>query len=83
MIRGIISWPNNEGILGFTYTQRSNKIGAELLNLMYITTIMYQKVTPWSIDHLIQAAYDGPNKEMEEEHEEDPKKPTEDMEVDP
>ncbi|KAH0655160.1 hypothetical protein KY285_030042 [Solanum tuberosum] len=82
MIGGILARPSYEGILGFTDTQRSNQIGMELLNLMHITTTMYQQVTPRSIDHLIQAVDDERNEEMEEDPEEDPRKPTEEMEDD-
>ncbi|KAH0769773.1 hypothetical protein KY290_013755 [Solanum tuberosum] len=83
MIGGILARPSYEGILGFTDTQRSKRISMELLNLMHITTTMYQQVTPRSIDHLIQAVDDEPNEEMEEDPEEDPREPTEEMEEDP
>ncbi|KAH0632836.1 hypothetical protein KY284_035622 [Solanum tuberosum] len=83
MIGGILTRPSYEGILGFTDTQRSNQIGMELLNLMHITTTMYQQVTPRSIDHLMQAVDDEPNEEMEKDPEEDPREPTEEMEEDP
>lgn len=41
MMGGLLARPRYEGIFGFTNTQRSNQIGAELLNLMHITTTMY------------------------------------------
>ncbi|KAK6775741.1 hypothetical protein RDI58_026742 [Solanum bulbocastanum] len=53
MMGGILARPSCDGILGFTDTQRSNKIGTEILNLMPITTTMYNHVTAWSVDHLI------------------------------
>ncbi|KAH0752055.1 hypothetical protein KY285_005203 [Solanum tuberosum] len=42
MMGGILARPSYEGTLGFTNTQRSNQIGTELLNLIHITTTMYQ-----------------------------------------
>ncbi|KAG5586033.1 hypothetical protein H5410_046467 [Solanum commersonii] len=41
--RGILARPSYEGISGFTDTQRSNQIGMEILNLIHITTTMYQQ----------------------------------------
>ncbi|KAG5629334.1 hypothetical protein H5410_001051 [Solanum commersonii] len=42
MMGEILARPSYEGILGFIDTQRSNQIVMELLNLMHITTTMYQ-----------------------------------------
>ncbi|KAH0689362.1 hypothetical protein KY289_016720 [Solanum tuberosum] len=82
MMGGILARPSCDGILGFTDTQRSNQIGMELLNLMYITTSMYHQVTPRSVNHLIQEVDDEPNEEMEEDPEKDPREPTEEIEGD-
>lgn len=49
---------------------------------MHITTTMYHQVTPRSVDHLIQVVDDEPNKEMEENLEEEPREPTEEIEGD-
>ncbi|KAG5599487.1 hypothetical protein H5410_030857 [Solanum commersonii] len=80
MMGGILTRPSCDRILGFTFTQKSNQIGIELLNLMPITTTMYHHMTPWSVDHLIQVVDDELKEEMEEDPEEDPREPTEEME---
>lgn len=83
MMGGILARPTYEGTLGFTDTQRLDKIGSELLNLMHITTTMYHQLTPRSIDHVIQVVDDETNEEMEEYPKDDPRETIDEMEEDP